>query len=53
MLQFDNTLQSNAATYTLEQYNKETAERRRKSFLDMVLAVLLIFIGTAGLWAVV
>ena len=41
------------AAYTLEQYNKETAERRRKSFLDMVLIILLISIGTAGLLTVI
>ena len=53
MLHFDNNLQSNTAAYTLEQYNKETAERKKKAFLDMVLVVVLITAGTAGLWAIV
>jgi len=47
-------MQSTAtAIYTLEQYLEETAESRRKSFLDKVLAVMLIFIGTIGLFAVI
>lgn len=53
MLHFDTPMQSNTATYTLEQYVKETEQKRKNTFLDMVLSLVLIGIGTIGLWAVV